>query len=383
MVRIFFISWVFLFIGNGLVRGEDQVATLLKDIQAVAKQGAGSPAARSAWDKLVARGPAALVPVLEAMDTPNTVAANWLRTAFDRIVEREIQAGGKRLDLEPLLAFAKNPKRQGRARRLALETVEQLRPGTSVQLIQGWLEDPEFRFDAVAAALKEAGTMASAADKEKAYQKALAAARDPQQVQDSIVALEKLGVKISVVRQLGFLTDWYLLGPFDARAMKGFKAVYPPEQKIDLDGEYPGKENKIRWKRQPFKEPPATAGWRGAMTNLAEALGAADDAVAYAYTEFEVAQDQEVEFRGAGDDNFSVWVNGKKEFGFEEYRNGVRLDRHRFRVKLTKGKNTVLVKIIQAPTEATNPQGNWEFFLRMVDETGKGIERKDAFPATK
>ena len=56
--------------------------------------------------------------------------------------------------------------------------------------------------------------------------------------------------------------------------------------------------------------------------------------MAYAYTAFACRPRREVEFRGAADDNFTVWVNGQRVFGFEEYRNGVRLDRHRFPVKL-------------------------------------------------
>ena len=102
-------------------------------------------------------------------------------------------------------------------------------------------------------------------------------------------------------------------------------------------------------------------------------MGDADDAVAYAYTTFTVAESREVEFRGAADDNLTVWVNGKRVFGYEEYRNGVRLDRHRFKVKLRAGENSVLVKVCQAPLDTTSPEPNWEFFLRVVDETGKGI----------
>ena len=81
---------------------------------------------------------------------------------------------------------------------------------------------------------------------------------------------------------------------------------------------------------------------------------------------------------GAVDYKTTVWVNGQKVFGFEEWRNGVRLDRHRFPVQLKAGKNTVLVKVCQAP--APNPEPNWEFFLRVVDSTGKGISMKSTLP---
>src|SRR5205085_5812364 len=141
-----------------------------------------------------------------------------------------------------------------------------------------------------------------------------------------------LGVQASVAEHLGFLTDWYLIGPFDAMGMKGFHTAYPPEQKIDLKAEYQGKDRKVRWIPYRVREPSPKAGGRHvALVDLRarEALGDADDAVAYAYTEFTVPQAREVEFRGAADDNFTVWVNGAKAFGFEEYRNGVRLDRHR------------------------------------------------------
>jgi hypothetical protein len=91
----------------------------------------------------------------------------------------------------------------------------------------------------------------------------------------------------------------------------------------------------------------------------------------------------EAEFRGAADDNFTVWVNGKRTFGLEEWRNGVRLDRHRFRVKLAAGVNTLLVKVCQAPIDPTSPEPNWEFLLRLVDDTGKGTDRETALKEEK
>lgn len=366
----------------------DTPAPLIKDIQAVAREGAGSPAARAAWDRLVALGPKALPEILATMDTPNTVVANWLQTAFDRIVERDRQASGKGIDGKALVAFAGDPKRRGRTRRLALDLADQLQPGTSDRLIPGWLDDPEFRFEAVAVALKEAEGLSQAGKTDAAtaaYRKALAAARDVQQVRTAAAALGKAGVKVSVAEHLGFLTDWYVIGPFDARGMKGFTSVYPPEQKVDLTATLPGKKGPVQWKRYPFVEPPPSAGGHAALIDLqsAAALGKADDAVAFAYTEFTIPEAREAEFRGAADDNLTVFVNGKREFGHEEYRNGARLDRHRFKVKLKAGVNTVLVKVVQAPVETTNPADNWEFFLRVVDDTGKGIGFKAALPKKK
>src|SRR5207245_4453336 len=118
------------------------------------------------------------------------------------------------------------------------------------------------------------------------------------------------------------------------------------------------------------------AGPHVALINLLEPLGDAQDAVAYAYTAFESAAAREVEFRGAADDNFTVWVNGARVFGFEEYRNGVRFDRRRFRVRLVAGVNTVLVKVCQATLEPAHPEPNWEFLLRVCDPTGRGLQFK-------
>ena len=51
---------------------------------------------------------------------------------------------------------------------------------------------------------------------------------------------------------------------------------------------------------------------------------------------------------------------------------------YRFRVPLRAGVNTVLVKVCQAPLDQTSPEPNWEFLLRVVDDTGKGIAMSTA-----
>jgi hypothetical protein len=354
-----------------------------EDIETVVRQGRGTAEGRAAWQRLSNAEPDIIPALLEAMSVKDSVAANWLRTACDRIIERDLLAGGRRIDVDALVNFASNAHRPGRARRYALEVAERLRPGTSEKLYEHWLDDPEFRYDAIALLLKEARTLQArkAPDAVDFFRRAFASTRDVQQARDIAAGLETLGVKVSVAQHLGFLTDWYLIGPFDGQGKQGFHIEYPPEKRVALDEELPGQGRKVRWQRYQVREAnPTTRGGHQALVNLRDktALGDADDAVAFAYTEFTVTRDTEVEFRGAADDNFTVWVNGKKVFAFEEYRNGVRLDRHRFSVPLHEGKNAVLVKVCQTP--APNPEPNWEFFLRVVDATGKGIAMKNCLP---
>src|SRR5207253_3303471 len=64
-------------------------------------------------------------------DVCSSDLANWLRTAFEPIVDRELKGGGTRIDADALLGFVRDATNHGRARRLALEVVEKLRPGTS------------------------------------------------------------------------------------------------------------------------------------------------------------------------------------------------------------------------------------------------------------
>ncbi len=360
-----------------LVAGaQSQETPFAEELAILARKGSDPAARQSAWDNLAKGGPDLLPRILLAMNGADTTAANWLRTAFDRIADRAIKAGAKMIDADALLAFAVDPKNSGRARRLALDLVEGLRPGTFNRQVAGWLEDPEFRFDAVAQQLEAAKILAQKATKAELlalYRKAFQAARDLTQASAAAAGLKELGQTVSVAEHFGILLDWYLIGPFDAKGQKGFFLSYPPEKKVDLAEELDGQKGKVRWKHYKVKE-----GARfQALVDLRapEALGETDDAVAFAYTEFSALKAGKVEFNGAADDNFTVWVNGVKVFGFEEYRNGVRFDRHRFSAELKAGKNSVLVKIIESPPP--NSERNWEFFLRVVDDTGKGIAMKN------
>lgn len=364
---------------SGSVLAQESATKVRNDVVLLRREGIGSPAGRAAWQRLAHAGPKAIPLLLEGMDAPGIVPANWLFTALERIIVDEKAA--RSLDLDRIFQFAQDSRRQGRARRVALEIVEKYRPGTTRKLLPGWTDDPEFRADAIDHVLELAAKAKATGNREEAlrqFRLAFDSSRDIEQARDAAVGLLDLGTEVGIARHLGFLTDWHLLGPFDGMGRKGYHLAYPPEKTLDLKATYEARGKKLSWKPYSVKEPsPRVKAKHVALVNLREsrALGDADDAVAFAYAEIHLDRPRKVEFRGAADDNFTVWVNGRRVFGFEEYRNGIRFDRHRFPADLQAGRNTVLVKVCQTP--APNPEPNWEFILRVVDEDGRGLTWKN------
>src|SRR5262245_28719958 len=104
----------------------DEVERCLADFRAVRGEAVGSDKARAAYDRLVREDAKVLPRILAAMDGADAVAANWLRGAFETIADRERKA----IDLDALLVFARDAKRDGRARRIAFDLVTSQRPAT-------------------------------------------------------------------------------------------------------------------------------------------------------------------------------------------------------------------------------------------------------------
>ena len=355
------------------------------DLAAIAKagpRGEGSDAARDASRRLTERGVSDLPRLFAALDTPNIVAANWVRSAVDEIVDRELARKCPPADwpLVELKAFVRDGERQGRARRLAVDLLERLEPGYRATLLRESLGDREFRDDAVALALSEADAARKAGRNDEAlrgYRAAFAQARDGDQVLLSARKLKELGQDADPIRHLGFVTRWRLVGPFDAPGVSGFVAQFAPEKSLamsptkplDFDATYEGQNQaRIGWKWH------ATDDALG-QVNLIAAIGPVAEAVGYAHAEIRSAKDQEIQIRCSADDNLTVWLNGEKVLARRQWLNGTRLDRFIVGAKLKAGSNSLLVKICQGPKHV-NPEvpNNWTFQLRLCDVTGGGVE---------
>ena len=231
--------------------------------------------------------------------------------------------------------------------------------------------DPEFRQDAVETALSAGQQALEGGDSETAREQfhlAFEHARDGGQAQRAAGKLTGLGEQADVAGHLGLVVDWWLIGPFDAPLTSGYAREFLPHDRVDLAGRYVGQEGRaIGWARHH------TADSLG-LVNLAQAIAPAKEAVGYAYAELISPRDLAGQVRCGADDNCTVWLNGEKVFGREQWLNGTRFDRFIAPVRLRQGANQLLVKICQGP-QHKDPQvpNNWSLQLRLCDAGWQGI----------
>ncbi|MEN9021381.1 MAG: hypothetical protein ABF370_12835 [Verrucomicrobiales bacterium] len=361
---------------NSLFAKEAPYSEAIEVIKAVQNEGEGNEAAAAAWKQIIQGDATSVVPVLEAMNGSNGLASNWLISAAQAIVDREL-TNGNALPLEQLGAFLMDTRQEARARRLAFELIQRVDPETAQKLVPGMINDPSnaLRRDAVAGLLDEAEAMVEAEKKPAAsivYRQALGAARDIDQVESASKALQELGQKVDLPKHFGFLMHWSVVGPFDNTERKGFDTVFPPEEGVDLTGEYDGKAGKVSWSRL------ATSDNYG-MVDVNKAYGPLKEVTAYAFTEYESPSDQPAQLRLGCKNAWKIWLNGELVFARDEYHRGIRIDQYQLPVNLQKGKNTLLVKLCQNEQEE-DWTVQWQFQLRVCDATGTALLAANRLP---
>ncbi len=339
-------------------------------------QGEGSAAAKVARDQLAKQGVEVLPQLLVAMDTTNAVAANWYRTVYEEIVARELARDVTKWPVEFFKEYVSDAKRAGRPRRLVLGLLDKLEPAFRAKWLPTRLDDSEFRYEAVGLALS-AGDRAlqdkDPSSAKAAFRKAFESARDSTQVTQAAAKLKSLGEPAEVAQHLGLVTEWWLVGAFDAPQKTGFAKIFEPEVNVDLQAKYRDQGGtEIVWKRHHETD---TLG----QLDLNKQLGTTREAVGYAYSEIDVPRAQAAQVRCGADDNCSVWLNGEKVFARDQWLNGTRFDRFIAPIQLKSGRNTLLVKICQGP-QHKDPEvpNNWSLQLRLCDEQGRGIAFKPA-----
>jgi hypothetical protein len=349
--------------------------TLVRQIKAVGSDGTGATDAAAAWREL-SRLPASDLPqMLAAIDDASPAAANWLRTAVDAVVERE-QAAGRPFPAAALESFLRDTRHDARGRRLAYELLCTCDPTAPNRLLPKMLDDPgaELRFDAVEAAFTAVKPLpADSAAAKGELLKLLSAARDGQQVERIARELGRRGNPVDLVVHFGYIVRWQVAGVFDNADGHGFQMAFAPEHGVDLATKYAGKgEAPVTWR------PVMSADKAGAIdlnrlfpdpTGKTKGLKAA---VAYAYAEVESPAEQPIEVRAASATAIKVFLNGREALARESYHQSFDRDTHIAPARLTKGRNTILVKACQNDQSEAWAQ-NWMYQLRLTDSLGAAV----------
>jgi len=359
---------------------QDELKISLAKLKAVAREGKGNEEAAKAWKHVVGHGSKALLPTLAAFEGADARAANWLRSAVDAIFEN---ADLKRDPVEPakLEAFILDVKNPVVGRALAYEWLARLDSDADDRLLPKLLDDPsrELRRQAVARALGEAEILVKAVEKKPAVdalQKLLLSARDHDQVDAILKHLKVLGVETDIQAVYGVLARWIFITTFDNTDMKGFDAIYDPEQRVDLKNLVPGKDGKpVRVLSHTTAEP------RGKI-DLNAVLGKEMGAVAFAYAIVDSEEERPVEVRVATNNAVKIYLNNDLVFFRHEYHHGMTMDQYVGRGKLRKGQNEILLKICQNEQKDDWAQ-SWGFQARLCDALGGAVPFKNITPEIK
>jgi hypothetical protein len=168
---------------------------------------------------------------------------------------------------------------------------------------------------------------------------------------------------------LGLLSEFQVVGPFEAQGRGALMRVLPPETAEGRPGHerrFPGKEREVAW--------------RGASRVVREGALAFDallrpdnDAVAYALTYLQSDRRRVAVLRVGSPGPIKVWLGGKLVLERNVVREA-RLDQDAATVVLEPGENPLLVKSVVLGSA-------WRLFVRVTDTAGRPLPRLSSSPS--
>lgn len=253
---------------------------------------------------------------------------------------------GKRLEMfKKAEALVKRPDEK----RLIASGLRNVQDMDAFRALVAYLDDPDVKADAELAVVELAYDLRRSGD-----------------VDELLPVMIKLGdssqnktVKEKVGRCLGelygnrsYIKKWLVAGPY-AQQNKGmedlFKMVFPAE---------PGATGEVQWKQ-------IRRGIGGESIDLEQALAPGDNCCAYVKTTVTVPTEQTVRLEMGSDDSIKAWVNGTLVHENCLSR-GCSPAQDVVKVKLNKGENKIVLKIIDASAQ-------WAFSCRILGETGMPV----------
>ena len=162
------------------------------------------------------------------------------------------------------------------------------------------------------------------------------------------------------------INSWWILGPFDNPFEIQLETIFPPELKIDFDGEYTGKGGKrIGWKKAVRELEPDTNLHEEFFLDFNELFGKTMNAVAYALTYIDSPEELDAILAIGSDDGVVIWLNDEEIHRYSVGRPYTPKEDH-VELHLRKGRNKLLVKIGQG-------RGGWGFCAHLEDGDGNPL----------
>jgi HEAT repeat protein len=244
---------------------------------------------------------------------------------------------------EALSGIAKAPAEE------ALITVEEL------------LKEPQLMEEASRAYFAIATSLADAGKRDEALRMLfkLAAMSTPRDLSEAVFAkLRQLNPEVDVSSARGFVTSWWLIGPFKGTDID---AVLPPEKEVNLEAPVKFEGVELRWFKHRTND-------IDGFVNLYGLLKPNENVSAFMYAEIEVEKEMDALFKLGSDDSIKCWLNGKLVHRYPEPRSPA-VDQDVVKVHLQAGLNRILLKVV-------NFGGGWCATLRITDIDGRPVKFK-------
>jgi len=161
----------------------------------------------------------------------------------------------------------------------------------------------------------------------------------------------------------GYITSWRVIGPFDNVSKSGFDKVFPPEQVVDFNSAYTGKDDlQLKWRTCPLVS-------EDDVVAVSTYIGDSDPDIYYAVTAVNAPSDMDVVFRFASSGASKMYVDGKLTYTNPVYCSPFNdiPDAASFPVHLTRGWNPILVKAADEESVAVYIN------LRVTDAKGAAL----------
>ncbi|MBI3820946.1 MAG: DUF3857 domain-containing protein [Planctomycetes bacterium] len=161
------------------------------------------------------------------------------------------------------------------------------------------------------------------------------------------------------IKNLGYVLDWTMIGPFDNERGGGFARADEPEKGFAADLTARGKERDVRWRDLPHDLPPF------AQIPLGELMRPNQQVHAYLRTTFDLATGQNIKFYISSGEAVRFWVDGKLVLD-RNLRREIAFDQDSILLQLSRGVHEILAKVCVQENE-------WKFSCRMADGGGSPI----------